>query len=70
VSLPLSGLLRGPGTAPGKVGNGMFPLDRNLLLFLKFFVVLTCFFFWIRLIYLAIQRQHRIYSRHLEDEEE
>jgi hypothetical protein len=33
------------------------------LLFLKFFVVLTCVFFWIRLIYLAIMRSHRIDRR-------
>ena len=38
----------------------MFPLDRNVLMFLKFFVVLTCVFFWIRLAYLAIMRRHRI----------
>ena len=38
----------------------MFPLDRNLLLFIKFFVVITCLFFWIRLIYFAISRRHTI----------
>ena len=29
----------------------MLPLDPTLLLFLKFFVVFTCIFFWIRLAY-------------------
>jgi len=41
----------------------MFPLDRNLLMLLKFFVVLTCFVFWVRLVYLAIMRHHRIDRR-------
>ena len=27
----------------------MFPLDPDLLMFLKFFIVFTCIFFWIKL---------------------
>ncbi len=41
----------------------MFPIDRDLLMFLKIFVVLTCMFFWIRLVYLAIMRHNRIDRR-------
>ena len=37
----------------------MLPLDPDFLLFLKFFVVLTCFFFWIRLGYNALMAGHR-----------
>jgi hypothetical protein len=38
----------------------MFPLHRDLLMILKFFVVLTCIFFWVRLAYLAVRRAHHI----------
>ncbi len=40
----------------------MLPLDRNLLLFIKVFVVITCVFFWIRLIYLSISKRYNIGS--------
>ncbi len=42
----------------------MFPLDRDFLLLVKFFVVLTCIFFWIRLVYISIRRRHNIYRNH------
>ncbi len=45
----------------------MFPLDRDFLLLVKFFVVLTCVFFWIRLIYLALSRRHNINHRRYEE---
>ena len=38
------------------------PLDPDLLLYLKFFVVFTCVFFWIRLAYRWAFRQYRGYS--------
>jgi hypothetical protein len=34
------------------------PIDPDILLFLKFFVVVTCVFFWIRLGYLWLFRQY------------
>ncbi len=39
----------------------MFPLNPDLLLFLKFFVVGTCVFFWIRLAFYGLMgtRRHR-----------
>jgi hypothetical protein len=45
----------------------MFPLDRDLLLLIKFFVVLTCVFFWVRLIYLGIKRHHDIHGHRMDD---
>jgi len=39
------------------------PLDSDFLLFLKFFVVMTCFVFWIRLAYLWLFRQYRSHHR-------
>ena len=49
----------------------MFPLDAELLLFLKFFVVFTCFFFWVRLGVKALMRNHRIDAhRHRDDDED
>ena len=35
------------------------PLDPDFLMFLKFFVVMTCFVFWIRLGYHWLFRQYR-----------
>lgn len=48
----------------------MFPLDPTLLLFVKFFVVFTCVFFWIRLAYYHImdtsirKRSYRVGEEH------
>ena len=42
----------------------MFPLDDDFLLVLKFFVLFTCFFFWIRLGVRALMRQHNLGSYH------
>ena len=44
----------------------MFPLDHSLLIFLKFFVVTTCIFFWVRLAYDQIfsrELRHRTYRQ-------
>ncbi|MCE9615598.1 MAG: hypothetical protein K8T26_15115 [Lentisphaerae bacterium] len=40
----------------------MFPLDPDLMMFLKFFILFTCLFFWIKLGYDAAFRSYR--SRH------
>ncbi len=41
------------------------PIDPFLLLLLKFFVVLTCFFFWVKTIYELMFRNQRIrHHRH------
>lgn len=45
----------------------MFPLDPMLLMFLKFFVVVTCIVFWLRLGIRYLTRGYRIdssYYRH------
>lgn len=44
---------------------GMLPLHPDFLLFLKFFVVVTCIFFWIRLGVRWMMRgyYHRHYPR-------
>ena len=34
----------------------MLPINSDLLLFIKFFVVFTCVFFWIKLIYDVFRR--------------
>jgi len=39
------------------------PLDPDFLMFLKFFVVLTCVVFWIRLAYHWLFRQYRGHNR-------
>lgn len=39
----------------------MFPLDPFLLFFLKFFVVITCMVFWLRLAVRGLMRYHRIH---------
>lgn len=39
----------------------MFPLSQDVLLFLKFFVLFTCFVFWLRLGYQWLMRNHRLY---------
>lgn len=50
----------------------MFPLDQDLLMLLKFFILFTCIFFWLRLGYKAIMRHHRLdsYYRRRHDEED
>jgi len=50
----------------------MLPLDPEILIFLKFFVVLTCIVFWLRLGIQWMMRNHRVHrgSRHRTDEEE
>ena len=42
----------------------MLPLDADLLIFVKFFVVLTCVFFWIKLAYDSLMRQYHHRRRH------
>ena len=42
----------------------MFPIDTNLLLLVKFFIFLTCVFFWIKLGYDAFSRSTRLRHRH------
>ena len=45
--------------------SAFLPLDPDILLFLKFFVVFTCFFFWIRMAYTwMFRRYHRIDRYH------
>ncbi len=49
----------------------MLPLDPDLLMWLKFFVVFTCIFFWINLGYNILMRKDRMrrrpmHSRHME----
>lgn len=40
----------------------MLPLDPNFLLFLKFFVVVTCVVFWLRLGLRGLMRDHHPHS--------
>jgi len=40
----------------------MFPLDPFLLFFLKFFVVITCIVFWLRLGIKALLRHDRVHG--------
>ena len=42
----------------------MLPLEPDFLMFIKFFVVLTCVVFWIRLGVIWAWRQHRMRSHH------
>jgi len=45
----------------------MLPIDPNLLLIVKFFVLLTCIFFWIKLLFDQISKSMRMrshYHRH------
>jgi len=42
----------------------MFPLDPYLLMMLKVFVVFTCIFFWIKLMYDVLMRGHNMRRRH------
>ena len=44
----------------------MLPIDPELLLFLKFFIVFTCIFFWVRLAYRWLFRSYHGY-RHPHD---
>lgn len=39
--------------------HGVLPVDPDLLMFLKFFIVFTCIFFWIKLGYDAAFRHYR-----------
>ena len=50
----------------------MLPLDPEFLIFLKFFVVVTCIVFWLRLGMRWLMRNHRIHQghRHPPEEEE
>ena len=45
----------------------MLPLDSDVLMFIKFFVVFTCIFFWIKLGYDVLMRHHHIHRRHHRD---
>jgi hypothetical protein len=38
----------------------MLPLNPDLLIWTKFFVVFTCIFFWINLGYKVMMRHHRV----------
>ncbi len=38
----------------------MFPIDPELLMYLKIFIVFTCIFFWIKLAYDVLMRRHRL----------
>ena len=42
----------------------MFPLDPFFLFLLKFFVVITCMVFWLRLGVRALMRHHRVHHGH------
>ena len=42
----------------------MFPLDSDFLLYVKFFIFLTCVFFWVKLGYDAFRRSTRLRHRH------
>jgi hypothetical protein len=56
--------------AAGRTGEdeGMFPLDPFLLFFLKFFVVITCIVFWLRLAMEALMRNHRVHPPKSEED--
>jgi hypothetical protein len=41
----------------------MFPLDQNLLFYVKFFVFVTCVVFWVKLIYDSLKKSTRPRSR-------
>ena len=42
----------------------MLPLDPDLLIFIKFFIFVTCIIFWIKLGYEALQKSMRMHSHH------
>jgi len=50
----------------------MLPLDREMLIFLKFFVVITCIVFWLRLGFNWLMRNQRVHRgyRHPSDEKD
>ncbi len=48
----------------------MPPVDGDVLLLVKYFIFLTCVFFWIKLAYDAMKRGSRTHSRHRREDEE
>lgn len=47
----------------------MLPLDTDLLMFIKYFVVITCFVFWLRLGYHWLMRGFRMRDRRFPGED-
>jgi hypothetical protein len=48
----------------------MFPLQPDLLFWVKVFVLFTCVFFWIQLIYARVRRSNRMRPRPWDEDEE
>ena len=46
----------------------VFPVQSELLFWIKLFIFVTCIFFWIKLIYDWIRRSNRLSSRRWDDE--
>lgn len=46
----------------------MFPVQSELLFWVKLFIFVTCVFFWVKFIYDWIRRSNRLSSRRWDDE--
>ena len=41
----------------------MFPIQADLLFWIKLFVFITCVFFWIKVIYDWVRKENRMHGR-------